>query len=186
MVTLRLVCLAVCRCRAASFSGVVAKPTCIQCRKICTFAAQRAYGRLEAQRDAMEDGGVGAADERRLVLKDAARLGNVSSQIGGRRPIQGCAISPDGRTVATGDWDGVVSFWELDDQQLGKLKVSQVRTCMITRACLETPISRPCEESPVSRQRLSSLTACSIAGAFDQASFFFFFLVCDGPGSCPS
>lgn len=98
------------------------------CRRICTFAAQRAHGRLEAQRSAAEDGGAGAADERRLVMKDAARLGNVSSQVAGRRPLQGCAISPDGSTVATGDWDGVVAFWTLEDK-LEKVKVSQARPC---------------------------------------------------------
>lgn len=95
------------------------------CRRICTYAAQRAHGRLEAQRAAAEDGGAAAADERRLVMADAGRLGNTSSQIGGRRPLQGCAVSPDGSTVATGDWSGMVAFWTMEDK-LERLKVSQV------------------------------------------------------------
>eukprot|EP00892_Ulva_mutabilis_P009024 jgi/Ulvmu1/6494/UM003_0127.1 len=93
-------------------------------KRVCTYAAQRAHGRLEAQRSAAEDGGTAAAEERRLVVGDASRLVNTSSQLGGRRPLQGCSVSPDGSTVATGDWDGIVAFWTLEDQ-LQKLKVSQ-------------------------------------------------------------
>lgn len=81
--------------------------------------------RLEMQRSWFEDGGVAAADERRLVVGDAARLHNASSQIGGKRPIQGCEVSPDGTTLATADWDGIVSFWTLEDK-LVRLQVTQV------------------------------------------------------------
>jgi U4/U6 small nuclear ribonucleoprotein PRP4 len=102
------------------------------CRRICTYAAVRAGERLAAQRSAAVDGGAAAADERRLVLEDAALLRNTSSQIGGRRPLQGCEVSPDGTTVATADWDGIVAFWTLEEK-LVRLKMAKVRHA---RACV--------------------------------------------------
>ena len=62
------------------------------CRRVTTFAAGQAGRRLALQHSHMVDGGAAAGEERRLVVGDAARLHNASSQIGGKRPLQGCEM----------------------------------------------------------------------------------------------
>jgi WD40 repeat protein len=86
-------------------------------RCIAFFSAKRANVRLEGERLANDHGGDEGdiINEAQLVLRDACSLTNVSSQVAGKRPVQGAAISPDNSTLATADWNGIVSFWSLDD-----------------------------------------------------------------------
>lgn len=88
------------------------------------FAAERARERLELERMNAEDAEAAVA-EQRMVLNDACSLANVSSQVAGKRPVQGAAVSPDNATLVTADWNGVVAFWALDDS------ITQVKTLQV-------------------------------------------------------
>lgn len=102
------------------------------CRDIALFAAKRARDRVGLERALFEEAGApeataggGAVDEARLALQDAAKLSNVATQVAGKRPVQGVAVSPDSGTLATADWSGIVTFWRLDES-LTFLNNSQV------------------------------------------------------------
>ena len=43
-----------------------------------------------------------------------ARYGNVRPQLGHSSPVTSVALSPDGRTVVTGSWDGTARLWDVD------------------------------------------------------------------------
>jgi WD40 repeat protein len=90
-----------------------------------------ALDRISSEQLLVEDAayGGGAADESRMVLQDAARLTCVSSQVGSKRPIQGVALSPDSGTLATADWNGVVTFWA-PEENIRLLKNLQVFGCL--------------------------------------------------------
>lgn len=92
-------------------------------RDIAHFAAKRARDRLDFERALYEESTASdpdatnteAIDEARLTLQDAAKLTNAATQVAGKRPVQGVGVSPDSGTLAAADWNGIVSFWRLDE-----------------------------------------------------------------------
>ncbi len=86
-------------------------------RAVAAWSLPRAAARLAASRAAAGGGlhelrALNAA--RRSSESAAARLSQVSSEIGDERPIGGATFSPDGALLATSGWGGAVTLWTAD------------------------------------------------------------------------
>jgi WD40 repeat protein len=57
--------------------------------------------------------------------------------VAGKRPVQGVAVSPDNATLASADWNGVVSFWALDEN-MTQVKTFQARRFQLLKFTLCT------------------------------------------------